>query len=248
MDLVLTIGAGLAGLMLGVAIGLFVGLLNGWGTTKLRLPHPFIMTLGMLNIARGLTNLVSGGAPVSGLPDTIRFLGYARINLSGILGVRLYLPVSMLVLIVAYICVSIFLKKTSVGRHIYAVGGNPHAARVSGVNVDRVLVFVYMLCGFFAGLAGLLLVGRTGSGFPNAGLSAELDAIAAVIIGLLAGILLHSARPAAATGLKKQKNIFDIGLSMGGLFMAAFTWHLRRDVLVPVKDPRLPESLAFENF
>ena len=192
-------------------VGSLCGLVNGLGLTWLRLPHPFIMTLGMLNIARGLTNLVSGGAPVSGLPDTIRFLGYARINLSGILGVRLYLPVSMLVLIVAYICVSIFLKKTSVGRHIYAVGGNPHAARVSGVNVDRVLVFVYMLCGFFAGLAGLLLVGRTGSGFPNAGLSAELDAIAAVIIG---GASFFGGR---GTVLGVFAGVFIMGLLRNGL-------------------------------
>jgi ribose/xylose/arabinose/galactoside ABC-type transport system permease subunit len=69
------------------------------------------------------------------------------------------------------------------GRHIYAIGGNPHAARVSGINVDRVLVLVYVICGFFAGLGGLQLAGRTYSGFPNAGIGAELDAIAAVIIG-----------------------------------------------------------------
>ena len=69
------------------------------------------------------------------------------------------------------------------GRHIYAIGGNPQAARVSGIDVDRVLVYVYTICGFFAGLAGLLLAGRTNSGFPNAGIGIELDAIAAVIIG-----------------------------------------------------------------
>jgi ribose transport system permease protein len=192
-------------------VGMMCGVVNGLGLTWLRLPHPFIMTLGMLNIARGLTNLVSGGAPVSGLPDTIRFLGYARINLSGILGVRLYLPVSLLVLIIAYIGVSIFLKKTSIGRHIYAVGGNPHAARVSGVNVERILVFVYSVCGFFAGLAGLLLVGRTGSGFPNAGLSAELDAIAAVIIG---GASFFGGR---GTVLGVFAGVFIMGLLRNGL-------------------------------
>jgi ribose/xylose/arabinose/galactoside ABC-type transport system permease subunit len=77
----------------------------------------------------------------------------------------------------------LYLTRTSIGRHIYAIGGNPQAARVSGIDVDRVLIYVYTICGFFAGLAGLLLAGRTDSGFPNAGIGAELDAIAAVIIG-----------------------------------------------------------------
>ncbi|NCX73516.1 MAG: extracellular solute-binding protein, partial [Betaproteobacteria bacterium] len=77
----------------------------------------------------------------------------------------------------------VMLNATPVGRHVYAIGGNPQSARVSGINVDRVLVLVYTICGGLAGLGGLLLVGRTGSAFPNAGLGAELDAIAAVIIG-----------------------------------------------------------------
>jgi ribose transport system permease protein len=86
-------------------------------------------------------------------------------------------------MLVCYGAVSLFLNKTAIGRHIYAIGGNPQAARVSGINVDGILTLVYTLSGFFAGLAGLLLAGRTNSGFPNAGIGAELDAIAAVIIG-----------------------------------------------------------------
>ena len=86
-------------------------------------------------------------------------------------------------LLVVYGGLAWFLNKTSVGRHIYAVGGNPQAARVSGISVDKILVLVYALSGLFAGLAALLLAGRTDSGFPNAGIGAELDAIAAVIIG-----------------------------------------------------------------
>jgi ribose transport system permease protein len=75
------------------------------------------------------------------------------------------------------------LQHTRVGRHIFAIGGNPQAARVSGINVDRTLVLVYALCGMLAGSSGLLLAGRTNSGFPNAGIGQELDAISAVIIG-----------------------------------------------------------------
>jgi ribose/xylose/arabinose/galactoside ABC-type transport system permease subunit len=87
------------------------------------------------------------------------------------------------VVIVSYALVWLFLQYTRTGRHIYAIGGNPQAARVSGINVDRTLVIVYGLCGMLAGFAGLLLAGRTNSGFPNAGIGAELDAISAVIIG-----------------------------------------------------------------
>jgi ribose/xylose/arabinose/galactoside ABC-type transport system permease subunit len=169
-------------LLIGPLVGLACGIVNGLGLTVLRLPHPFIMTLGTLNIARGLTNLISGGRPISGLEAPIRFLGSAQIPIPG-LGLFGAIPVSALVLVVVYVGMALFLKKTSVGRHVYAVGGNPQAARVSGINVDRMLLLVYAFSGFFAGLAALLLAGRTDSGFPNAGIGAELDAIAAVIIG-----------------------------------------------------------------
>lgn len=169
-------------LLIGPTIGIAVGWINGVGLTWLKLPHPFIMTLGTLNIARGLTYLVTGGAPVSGLQPEVRYLGVTYWDL-GIFAPPAGLPVSLIIVGISAIGLALFLRRTSTGRHIYAIGGNPHAARVSGVNVDRVLVIVYMICGFFAGLAGLLLAGRTDSGFPNAGIGIELDAIAAVIIG-----------------------------------------------------------------
>lgn len=169
-------------LLIGPVVGITVGWLNGIGLTLLKLPHPFIMTLGTLNIARGLTYLLTGGAPVSGLQPEIRYLGTEYWSL-GIFSPPAGLPASLVVVAVSAISLWFFLSRTSMGRHIYAIGGNPHAARVSGVNVDIVLNVVYMICGFFAGLAGLLLAGRTDSGFPNAGIGIELDAIAAVIIG-----------------------------------------------------------------
>jgi ribose/xylose/arabinose/galactoside ABC-type transport system permease subunit len=160
-------------------VGLAVGIVNGLGLTKLKLPHPFIMTLGMLNIARGLTNLISGGVPISGLPDPVRWMGAGNINVTD----NFDIPVSLPVMLILYALVGGFLQYTRTGRHIYAIGGNPQAARVSGINVDRTLVLVYGLCGMLAGFSGLLLAGRTNSGFPNAGLGQELDAISAVIIG-----------------------------------------------------------------
>ena len=169
-------------ILIGPAVGMCAGLVNGLGLTLLSLPHPFIMTLGTLNVARGLTNLVSGGAPISGLAYPVRFLGSAQIAMP-FLGAGAALPVSAIVVVTCYLGVAFFLNRTDVGRHIYAIGGNPQAARVSGISVNGVLTLVYTLAGFFAGLAGLLLAGRTNSGFPNAGIGAELDAIAAVIIG-----------------------------------------------------------------
>src|SRR5690606_20354651 len=93
------------------------------------------------------------------------------------------IPASLIVVAVCALGLWFFMEHTNMGRHIFAIGGNPQAARVSGINVDRTLVVVYMISGFFAGLSGLLLAGRTDSGFPNAGLGIELDGIAAVILG-----------------------------------------------------------------
>jgi ribose/xylose/arabinose/galactoside ABC-type transport system permease subunit len=169
-------------LLVGPLVGIAAGLINGIGLTVLRLPHPFIMTLGTLNVARGLTYLVTNGAPVTGLSPEVRYLGQAYYNL-GFFAPPAGIPVSLIVVAVCAVVLWYFLERTNVGRHIFAIGGNPHAARVSGINVDRTLILVYVISGFFAGLSGLLLAGRTDSGFPNAGIGIELDAIAAVIIG-----------------------------------------------------------------
>jgi ribose/xylose/arabinose/galactoside ABC-type transport system permease subunit len=169
-------------ILIGPAVGTLIGLINGLGITLLRLPHPFIMTLGTLNAVRGICYLVTDGHPVSGISDAVRFIGIADIPLP-FGGEFAVIPVSAILLLVCYFGVAIFLQRVSLGRHIFAVGGNPQAARVSGINVDGVLLFVYATSGFFAGLAALLMAGRTGSGYPNLGIGAELDAIAAVIIG-----------------------------------------------------------------
>ena len=169
-------------LLIGPLVGIACGAVNGLGLTVLRLPHPFIMTLGTLYSIRGITNLVSGGRPVSGVSPEVRFLGSGEIPLP-FLGEYASFPVSAIVILVCYGGVAYFINKVSLGRHIVAVGGNPQAARVSGINVDRVLLIVYCMSGFFAGMAALMMAGRTGAGFPNAGIGAELDAIAAVIIG-----------------------------------------------------------------
>jgi len=168
---------------LALGLGLLGGLLNGWGLTKLRLPHAFIPTLAMLNIARGITFLISRGVPISGLPPEVRVFGSGDIPIIQRSDVPVVIPVSLVVVIVFYFAFWLFLTRTRTGRHIYAVGGNPQAALYAGINVDRVLTLVYVLCGGLAAVGGIVLAGRTNSGYPNAGTGSELDAIAAVIIG-----------------------------------------------------------------
>ena len=197
-------------LLIGPLVGIACGYVNGAGLAWLRLPHPFIMTLGMLNVARGLTNLVSGGAPISGLKPEVRYLGQKNFDL-GIFPPPAGIPASFFVVLVCAVGLWFFMNRTSIGRHIYAIGGNPQAARVSGIDVDRVLILVYVICGFFAGLAGLMLAGRTDSGFPNAGIGAELDAIAAVIIG---GASFFGGR---GTVLGVLAGVLIIGLLRNGL-------------------------------
>lgn len=157
-----------------ILLGLFMGAVNGLLLTRLRLPHPFISTLGTMNVARGLAFIVTGGFSVSGLPEAARFLG------AGMLGP---IPVPVATVIFIYILFHVFLTRTTVGRDIYAVGGNKEAARLSGIPVNRRLTLVYTLSGGMAALGAIILTGRMNSGFPLAGQGAELDSIAAVIIG-----------------------------------------------------------------
>ena len=161
-----------------LAVGLGMGAVNGLLLTRLHLPHPFIATLGTMNVARGLALIITGAAPISGFDRAgapqVLALG------AGSLGI---VPVSFVVVLVVYAIFHLLLSDTALGRHVYAVGGNTSAARLSGINVDRTLLIVYSLSGLMAGLGAVMLAGRTNSGYPTAGTGYELDAIAAVIIG-----------------------------------------------------------------
>ena len=157
-----------------LAIGTLLGLCNGLMLTKMRLPHPFISTMGTRQMARALCLVVTGTQPVYQFAKPIVFLGNANIG---------RMPVSFVLVAVLYVFMFIFLTRTKTGRHIYAVGGNKEASRLSGINVDNTLNLVYAMSGFFAALAGIVLVGRVDTAFPLAGMDFETDAIAAVIIG-----------------------------------------------------------------
>jgi fructose transport system permease protein len=167
--------------LLAITVGILVcvgfGALNGGLVTLVRLPA-FIVTLGTLNIAFALTHIVSDDLTFSGLPSELLFFGrtftVGHANFT-------YGVVFMLVL---YAVVWFALTQTAGGRHIYAVGDNPEAARLTGINTKRVLFSVYALAGLMSGIAALLLVGRTELGDPNAGQTTEnLDSITAVVLG-----------------------------------------------------------------
>lgn len=157
-----------------IAAGAGLGAVNGLLFTKLKLPHPFIPTLGMMNVARGLALVISGGFPISELPPGFRYWGAGM--LAGI-------PVPVLVVVFFCAVFYLFLTHTTPGRDIYAIGGNSQAALLSGVPVDRRLTMVYAISGAMAAAGAVVLAGRMNSGFPLAGMGAELDSIAAVIIG-----------------------------------------------------------------
>jgi ribose transport system permease protein len=162
-------GAMVAGIFVGLALGWF----NGLAITRFRLP-PFVATLGMLSIARGLTMLWTGGFPITNLGPKFGFIGAG-----------FWLGVPMAVWISAGLVALFYIvsKNTTLGRYIYAVGGNEKASGFSGVNVNRIKLWVYALGGGLAAVAGLIVTARLDAADPKAGLGYELDSIAAVVIG-----------------------------------------------------------------
>ena len=166
------------GVLLGLMAGALFGYLNGTLITVMKLP-PFIATLGTMSIARGLSYGITGGYPVSSLPDSFKFIGLGMVPSVG----PIQIPTPIILMVVFALFFSFFLKKTVAGRHIYAIGGNEEAPRLSGVRIYRVKRMVYTLCGLMAAIAGLATAARLGVGQSTAGQGYEMDAIAAVIIG-----------------------------------------------------------------
>ena len=159
--------------LIGLGVGLLLGAVNGIVVSYLKVPA-FIATLGMLSIARGVTFMASDAKPVPGLSK-----GFLKIG-GGSVGI---LPYPVLILIVVLVICFIVLYKTRFGRYVFATGGNPSSARVSGINVKRIICSVYMISGLLAGLAGIILTSRVTSGLAQSGNGYEVDAIAAAVIG-----------------------------------------------------------------
>lgn len=160
-------------ILIGLVAGILFGMANGFFVAYAKMP-PIIVTLATMGIARGLALIYTGGYPISGLPDWFEFFGRGSVA-----GIETPILIMLMVFVIAYIV----LDHTPIGRYIYAIGGNEEATRLSGVRVPRYKLMVYAISGFAAAIAGLVLTSRLMSGQPNAGVSFELDAIAAVVMG-----------------------------------------------------------------
>jgi erythritol transport system permease protein len=167
-------------ILISLAVGTFVGFVNGLLITKFNVA-PFIATLGMLYVARGAALLISNGSTYPQLQGTPE-LGNTGFNLVG--GSRPFgVPISIWIIVVLALIALFVLRKTPFGRSVYAVGGNERAAELSGVPVRVVKISVYMISGFCAAIAGLITASELTSAIPNAGVTFELNAIAACVIG-----------------------------------------------------------------
>ena len=157
-----------------LATGAAVGFVNGAGYVWGRLPHPFIITLATLSIARGLALQFADGQPVRGVPQIVQTIGGGSVG---------WLPYSAFLVAGIATVIAVAMSRLVFGRWVYATGGNAEAARRTGIPVRSLLISVYVLCGLLAGVAAVVTSGRLNAGSPTAGSLAELDSIAAVIIG-----------------------------------------------------------------
>jgi len=156
-----------------LVVGLGIGVANGFISRKGGM-HPFIVTLGTLSIFRGLTLILAGGRPISGLPETFLWLGGGEIG---------SIPVPVILFLGLIIAAGFMLSRTTFGRKIYAIGGNEEAARLSGIAVDRIYITAFAIAGLLSGLGGVVLTSRLNSAELVAGQGYELDVIASVVIG-----------------------------------------------------------------
>ena len=210
------------GMFAGLVVGALCGAVNGLCVTVLRLP-PFIATLGMMLVARGVALQITDAKAIGGLGDSFAELGngslwrIVKIGADGFPDVTFPgIPYPVMLMIVLAVAVSILLRLTTLGRHLYAVGSNSEAARLSGVNVRGVTLFAYVLSGLLAGLTGCVLMSRLVTAQPSEGLMYELDAIAAAVIGgtsLSGGIGTISGTVIGAFVIGILRN----GLNMGGV-------------------------------
>lgn len=162
-------------ILIALVLGLVLGLLNGILITKGKLA-PFIVTLATMTIFRGLTLVYTDGRPIAGPRDDFAFKFLGKGQFLGI-------PFQVILFILAFLVLWMILNKTALGRKIYAVGGNEKASFISGINIDKVKIWVYVISSLMAVLSGLVLTSRLNSAQPTAGAAYEMDAIAAVVLG-----------------------------------------------------------------
>lgn len=174
MSLNLYIGFTLLGALVGgTLVGTLLGWFNGLTITRFKVP-PFVATLAMLTIARGLTMLLTGGFPITGFSSQMAFIGTGWF-----LGIPMPVWISAVIISGAVVLTN----KTRLGRHIYAIGGNETAAELSGLKIKKIKIIVYSIAGALSAIGGIIVTSRLDSAQPNAGIGFELDSIAAVVIG-----------------------------------------------------------------
>ena len=161
-------------ILIGILIGMVLGIFNGFLVNGLKL-QPFIATLGTMSLYRGIAYVVTGGIPVTSVPDSYRNIFNGKM----FAGIRFYVLVLIVIFIIAYI----ILAKTRTGAYLYAVGGNEEAAKLSGVNVVKTKYVAYVVCGVCAAIAGMIMLASLGSAEATAGTGYETNAIAAAAIG-----------------------------------------------------------------
>lgn len=162
-----------AAVLAALGVGALAGLVNGIIITRGKIP-PFIATLGMLTVARGLTLMYTGGQPFTGFPAAFREIGAGTVG---------PIPMPIIIAGLVFLVASIMLRRTRYGEYIYLLGDNPVAARLAGINTDFMIVIVYVISGLCAALAGLILIARLDSAQPVIGQGYEFNAIAAVVVG-----------------------------------------------------------------
>lgn len=161
------------GFLIAILIGAVVGMFNGVVICKTNIP-PFIVTLASMNITKGIALVYTQGAPIRCMTDAFKFPG------AGYVGP---VPTPVILMLIIFLIAVTLVNRTHFGRHIYAVGGNAQAAKFSGINVQKVKFLVYTFTGVMAGIAGVVIASRLYSGQPRSGEGAEMDAIAAVVVG-----------------------------------------------------------------
>lgn len=160
-------------LLIGLIVGAICGSINGIVLAKTGIP-PFIVTLGMMTIARGVALMYSNGRPISDISESFLYFGSGNVG---------FLPVAVIIFLIMGFITHIILRRTRFGKSIYAYGGNKQAAIVCGLNTKKIIIIIYTYAGIMSAVGGIILTARVSSGNPTAGLSYELDAIASAVIG-----------------------------------------------------------------
>lgn len=202
-------------LIMAIAIATVIGFFNGVIIAKVKVP-PLIMTLGMQIFLYGFTYTICGGLPVYGIPDSLKWVGQTYL--------LKYLPVSALIMILVILIGYFILSKTYLGRYFYAIGSNEETSNLSGINSDRIRILAYTCCGFLVGIAGVVMLGRIGSGQPNAGEGYEMDVLTGCVLG---GVSLNGGKGNLG---KAFAGILVIGVLSNGMSLAGMDAFMQKMV------------------